>query len=117
MKKKRWSDYLWIAELLYLFLGLFNILFAWLGMLFFTIPLLIAVFGGGKAYCKPLLRARSTFRVAGGQMEAFQKCTSAEVFCEAHGSDTDSLPFLWLCLGLCYIVHMLFLPARLLKKP
>ena len=51
MKKKRWSDYLWIAELLYLFLGLFNILFAWLGMLFFTIPLLIAVFGGGKAYC------------------------------------------------------------------
>lgn len=51
VKKKRWSDYLWIVELLYLFLGLFNILFAWLGMLFFTIPLLIAVFGGGKAYC------------------------------------------------------------------
>ena len=29
----------------------FNILFAWLGMLFFTIPLLIAIFGGNKAYC------------------------------------------------------------------
>lgn len=51
VKKKRWCDYLWIAELLYLCLGLFNILFAWLGMLFFTIPLLIALFGGGKAYC------------------------------------------------------------------
>ena len=38
-RKKRWSDYLWIAELCYLFLGLFNILFAWLGMLFFCIPL------------------------------------------------------------------------------
>ena len=33
-KKKRWSDYLWIVELCYLSLGLFNILFAWLGMLF-----------------------------------------------------------------------------------
>lgn len=51
MKKKRWSDYLWIGELLYLLLGLFNILFAWLGMLFFCIPLLIAVLGGSKAYC------------------------------------------------------------------
>lgn len=51
MKKKRWSDFLWIVELLYLVLGLFNILFAWLGMLFFTIPLVVAAFGGGKAYC------------------------------------------------------------------
>ena len=51
MKKKKWYDYLWIAELLYLFLGLFNILFAWLGMLFFTIPLLVSIFGGSKAYC------------------------------------------------------------------
>ena len=49
--KKKWYDYLWIAELLYLALSLCNILFAWLGMLFFVIPLLIAIFGGGKAYC------------------------------------------------------------------
>ena len=33
--KKRWYDYLWIAELIYMSLGFFNILFAWLGMLFF----------------------------------------------------------------------------------
>ena len=29
--KKHWYDYLWIASLLYLVLGFFNILFAWLG--------------------------------------------------------------------------------------
>ena len=51
VKKKKWSDYLWIAELCYLCLGLFNILFAWLGMLFFCLPLFIAIFGGSKAYC------------------------------------------------------------------
>ena len=51
MKQKKWNDYLWLVALLYLFLGLFNILFAWLGMLFFSIPLLVALFGGGKAYC------------------------------------------------------------------
>mgnify|MGYP007120239317 FL=1 len=51
MKKKTWYDYLWIGELLYLALGLCNILFAWLGILFFTLPLLFAIFGGNKAYC------------------------------------------------------------------
>ena len=50
-QNRKWCDYLWIAELTYLILGLFNILFAWLGMLFFCIPLLIAIFGGSKAYC------------------------------------------------------------------
>ena len=36
--KKRWYDYLWIVELTYLALGFFNILFTWLGLLFFFIP-------------------------------------------------------------------------------
>lgn len=49
--KKKWYEYLWLAELTYLSLGLFNILFAWLGMIFFLTPLLIAIIGGNKAYC------------------------------------------------------------------
>ena len=49
--EKKWYDYLWIGELLYWVLGLCNILFAWLGMLFFTIPMLVALIGGSKAYC------------------------------------------------------------------
>ena len=49
--KKRWYDFLWIASLLYLVLGFFNILFAWLGLLCFFIPLVIAFAGGDKGYC------------------------------------------------------------------
>ena len=49
--KKKWYEYLWLAEALYWILGLCNILFAWLGMLFFAIPLVMAVAGGDKAYC------------------------------------------------------------------
>ena len=37
--KKRWYDYLWIVELAYMSLGFLNILFAWLGMLFFCIQI------------------------------------------------------------------------------
>ena len=50
-KQKHWYDYLWIASLLYLTLGFFNIMFAWLGMLCFMIPLLFALIGGNKHYC------------------------------------------------------------------
>lgn len=50
-KNKKIREYLWLASSLYLILGLFNILFAWLGIICFTIPLLISLFGGGKKYC------------------------------------------------------------------
>lgn len=48
---KHWYDYLWIVSPIYLGLGFFNILFAWIGLLFFFLPLLISIFGGGKLYC------------------------------------------------------------------
>ena len=51
MRKKHWYDYLWIWTILYFILGFFNILFAWLGLIDFLIPLMIALFGGGKAFC------------------------------------------------------------------
>ncbi|MGL6105085.1 4Fe-4S binding protein, partial [Romboutsia sp.] len=49
--KKKLTDYMWIISITYLALGLFNILFAWLGLLCFLIPLIISITGGGKKYC------------------------------------------------------------------
>lgn len=51
-KKKRYLyEYLWILSSLYLILGLFNILFAWLGLICFIVPLLISIVKGNKGYC------------------------------------------------------------------
>jgi len=50
-KKKKFTDYMWIISLTYLALGFFNILFAWIGLLCFLIPLIISLFGHGKTYC------------------------------------------------------------------
>ena len=50
MKKRRWHEYLWIFSVLYLVLGFFNILFAWLGLVCFNTPLAIAVIKGNKSY-------------------------------------------------------------------
>ena len=49
--KKHWYDYLWIFSTAYLLLGFWNILFAWLGLLCFFIPLIMSIAGGGKGYC------------------------------------------------------------------
>ena len=51
MKTKHWYDYLWIWTICYFILGYFNILFAWLGMIDFMVPMLLAIFGGNKAFC------------------------------------------------------------------
>jgi hypothetical protein len=48
----KWYNFLWIFEAMYLVLGVFNILFAWLGIILFFTPLLIAIIGGSKLYCQ-----------------------------------------------------------------
>ena len=65
--KKHWYDYLWIASLLYLLLGFFNILFAWLGRLCFFIPLIISVVSGTKSYCNRYCGRGQLFGLLGGR--------------------------------------------------
>ena len=65
--KKHWYDYLWIASLLYLLLGFFNILFAWLGLLCFFIPLIISVASGTKGYCNRYCGRGQLFGLLGGR--------------------------------------------------
>lgn len=48
---KEWYNYLWIVTPVYLILGVFNILFAWIGLIFFMTPLLLAIFNKNKIYC------------------------------------------------------------------
>lgn len=47
--KRHWYDHLWVVSLTYLILGFFNILFAWLGLFCFFIPLIISAVKGTKA--------------------------------------------------------------------
>ena len=65
--KKHWYDYLWVLSLTYLVLGFFNILFAWLGLLCFFIPLLIAIIGGNKGYCNRYCGRGQLFALVGGR--------------------------------------------------
>ena len=91
--KKKWSDYLWIVSLLYLFLGLFHILFAWLGLICFLVPLLRAVGKGEKSDCnhycgrgqlmqrlgqKAAIRFHHTFMDCADSMVCKVRCTGLD---------------------------------------
>ncbi len=56
MKKNKtnFKNHLWILSILYLTLGLFNILFAWLGLICFLVPLIISASNGGKNIVTPI---------------------------------------------------------------
>lgn len=71
--KKHWYDYLWIFSAVYLLLGFFNILFAWIGLLCFFIPLIISIAGGGKGYCNRYCGRGQLFSVLGGRFGLSRK--------------------------------------------
>ena len=61
--QKHWYDYFWIWTIVYFLLGFFNILFAWLGMFDFLVPLLFAIFGGNKWFCNHMCGRSQLFTV------------------------------------------------------
>lgn len=64
-KKKHWYDYLWIWSIVYFSLGFFNILFAWLGMIDFIVPLIFAIVAGNKGFCNRYCGRGQLFTVLG----------------------------------------------------
>lgn len=71
--RKPWYEYLWIFSALYLTLGIFNILFAWLGLLCFFIPLAISLIQGNKAYCNKYCGRGQLFELLGGRFGLSRK--------------------------------------------
>lgn len=71
--KKHWYDYLWIFSAFYLILGFFNILFAWIGLLCFFIPIIISAVGSNKLYCNKYCGRGQLFSLLGGRFGLSRK--------------------------------------------
>lgn len=67
-RQQHWYDHLWIASALYLALGFVNILFAWLGLICFFVPLFIAAVKGTKAYCNNYCGRGQLLQLLGGKL-------------------------------------------------
>ncbi|MDR3271259.1 MAG: 4Fe-4S binding protein [Peptococcaceae bacterium] len=107
MKKKRWYDYLWMASAVYLTLGLFNILFAWLGLICFIVPLMIALIGGSKAYCNNYCGRGQLFELLGGRIGLSRKKNPATFLRSAwfrYGFLTFFMTMFFLMIDSTYLV-------------
>lgn len=72
-KAKHWYDYLWVVSILYLTLGFFNIMFAWIGLLCFFIPLIMAIGGWDKLYCNRFCGRGQLFSLLGDTLGLSRK--------------------------------------------
>lgn len=72
-KQTQWYDYLWIATLTYLILGLFNILFAWLGLICFFLPIIMSIVIGNKTYCHKYCGRSKLFSLIGDKLKLSSK--------------------------------------------
>ncbi|MCC0627684.1 MULTISPECIES: 4Fe-4S binding protein [unclassified Clostridioides] len=67
--KKHWYDYLWIFSSIYLILGFVNIIFAWIGLICFFVPLIISIVKGNKAYCNKYCGRGQLFNLLGNKLK------------------------------------------------
>jgi hypothetical protein len=108
LKQRRWYDFLWIFSAAYLTLGLFNILFAWLGLICFAAPLLIAILGGGKAYCNKFCGRGQLFERLGGRLGLSRK-TAPPKFLYADWFRYGFLTFFMaMFLAMIYATYLVF---------
>ena len=66
-QKQHWYNYLWIWSVIYFTMGFFNILFAWLGLISFFLPLVFAIGKGSKGFCNRYCDRGQLLRMLGSQ--------------------------------------------------
>lgn len=110
---KRWYDYLWIASLVYLGLGFFSILFAWLGLICFVVPLFLALSRGNKAYCNKYCGRGQLFEILGGRLGLSRKAAPPK-FLRSRWFRYGFLTFFMTMFGLMlYATYQVFAGANL----
>lgn len=114
-KRKAWYEYLWVFSALYLLLGLFNILFAWLGLICFTVPLFISILNGNKAYCNKYCGRGQLFEILGEKLNLSLK-KSPPKFLRSKWFRYGFLAFFMTMFGfMLYSTYLVFAGADLKK--
>lgn len=114
--KQKWYDYLWIFSAVYLIMGFFNILFAWLGLLCFFIPLILSMAGGDKVYCNRYCGRGQLFSLLGGRF-GLSRRRDVPAFLRSRWFRYGFLAFFMTMFGLMLLnTYFVFSGARSLRQ-
>lgn len=111
--KKRWYDYFWVWTIAYFILGFFNILFAWLGMFDFLIPLIFAIFGGNKFFCNNMCGRSQLFAVI-PKIPELSKITKKKIKFTRNKPTPSWMPSKWFRYG--FLVFFLAMFGNILYQ-
>ncbi|MEG2288316.1 MAG: 4Fe-4S binding protein [Clostridium sp.] len=117
MKKKKspW-EYMWIMTILYLLLGLFNILFAWLGLLCFIIPLIISLSKGNKSYCNKYCGRGQLLNLLGNNLKLSRKKPMPKFLKTKYFRYGFMIFFLTMFLNMSFNTYLVFKGTSNLKQ-
>ncbi|HCT65176.1 MAG TPA: hypothetical protein DIC60_07955 [Lachnospiraceae bacterium] len=116
MTKKPWYRYLWIFSSVYILLGFFNILFAWLGLICFFVPIAIAVFGGGKSYCNNYCGRGQLFDLLGNKCGLSRKKDMPRFLKSKYFRYGFLIFFFAMFFSMLFSTYLVFSGARELKE-
>lgn len=114
--KKKWNDYLYIASAIYLILGFFNILFAWLGLLCFVIPLAIAAIRGNKSYCNNYCGRGQLFDLLGNKFHLSRKKDIPSFLRSKWFRYGFLVFFMTMFVNMLFVTYLVFNEAKTLGK-
>ena len=115
-RNKHWYDYLWLWCIIYFALGFFNIMFAWLGMIDFLVPLIFAIVAGNKAFCNNYCGRGQLITVLGSGLGLSRnvlgpRWMSSKIF--RYGFLTF---FMLMFASMCFQTYLVFAGANNLKE-
>lgn len=115
-KTKKWYDYLWILSSTYLILGFFNILFAWLGLLCFFVPLILTIIKGNKVYCNRYCGRGQLFDVLGNKLKLSRQ-KSIPAFLRSNWFRYGFLTFfMFMFFNMIFTTYLVFAGSKNLKE-
>ncbi len=114
--EKHWYNYLWIWAIVYFALGFFNILFAWLGMLDFMLPLLFAIFGGNKWFCNNMCGRGQLYWKMGHDRKLSRNMPTPKWLFSKYFRYGFLLFFMTMFVNMCFQTYLVAMGAQSLKK-
>ncbi|MEA4972709.1 hypothetical protein SDC9_96593 [bioreactor metagenome] len=116
LKEKHWYDYLWIWSAVYFFLGFFNIIFAWIGLIDFIIPILIAVFGKNKLFCNKYCGRGQLFDVLGRKFKLSRNKPTPKWISSKHFRYGFLIFFMAMFANMIFVTYLTFTDPENLRK-
>lgn len=116
MAKNPWYRYLWIFSSVYIVLGFFNILFAWIGLICFFVPISISVFGGGKSYCNKYCGRGQLFDILGNKCGLSRKKDIPKLLKSKYFRYGFLIFFFAMFFNMLYVTYLVFTGTGQLKE-